>query len=696
MNIVRFFLIVSIAFFASYYWYLKFNLSAAALPVERYSTDKVEGVYLSKFQDLRGVAGSLNMQHDFATYLEEATSYIARTTESENSLFNAGYDVPNWIGRNFNTTNVLPLFDDDFFLGFNRTTRFKLNVNPSIELSLTEILEREVELSNEDEIKYRGVVKKINNDEIEIEGYFPNYFFPNVLKVLNQGVPLSKRYMIESNTLGWIRGGVLSTSSGKQVLMIIPMPGDRAPSPDIRKGDVIHFPVIEEPIAITRVFNVGRNSFVELEQRINPYFDVRENIIVIERYKSEPIRQSLFDIANVTDEHFLFGKQRVISVKTAEKLLTNDNVIATNAYHAPLIVNSTNDENLLNIDLLKSLVFQSCLIETSNKVVCSDKVAQLNFETYENISKELAAEFLHSGEFLKTKANIDNAVGFENFTQLDMFEVFNLGGNVKIYSTSESRVNENLNNAIVHKDIGDIWEIYPGSMLNVYYSTHNPAPTELMIHVLGKEAREEYYAAFLKQRPRFVSFAKPERFAPWLINWHWPFFLDLLHNYKQVVSTNEFGLFEISPQLNTQYTANNFIPVSKDFPVKFESENTERCEFGVKTVRVEYQINNPMGKLPVFGRAPRFLLNISNNGFASNMPVSLPWSEESFEFPIFYVKGSSAEVQVEKQSDLFNMANIEIKAISYRDENIAQDKIQDLIFDYPNLKPSFIENCKGI
>jgi len=70
----------------------------------------------------------------------------------------------------------------------------------------------------------------------------------------------------------------------------------------------------------------------------------------------------------------------------------------------------------------------------------------------------------------------------------------------------------------------------------------------------------------------------------------------------------------------------------------------------VYTARVRYSVANPLGKIPVVGRLPRYLLarEILGGGLvAPRIPVSLPPTESTWEFPVILAHGEQARFSFE-------------------------------------------------
>lgn len=692
MQIIRNVFFVLLAVLALAYWGGKYNLAKEALPVENYSLDTLEGVHLGIYQDVRGVRGSLNMQHEFANYLESSTSYIATQTNSR--FFNLGRDIPEWgnLLTNIEEFQLLPLSNSQFMLGFNRLTKFKINLSKDSLPAVNSLVGLDVVLSDSTEVEYFGSIAAIEGEEISVNGYFPHSFYPKTLKVLNAGTPLTFKYMVESNMLGWVRGGVFQYDQTGNTMLLIPLPGQDANLLQIRKGDEIIL-AGGKILNVDRTFNLDYYTFVHIKDGgFVPYEDSRKNIVQIIRNRTSPKRQVVFSIDEVTNDKYFLGKQRSFDfvLESSGASVNENSLLAYEAGEFPYYVSKVRG-NVITIDLLRSFAFRLC--EKNELSTCLQ-----NLVSMENIAYA-ASSYQSVNQFLKYQPEeLRPSLFEESGPKLDMYESFRRGGSIKLYTDlSSPHIDSKFKKIEFPEDIvleKGIWEIYPGSLLNVYYSSYNPAPTEMLIHVLGKNARDNYYESFFQSKPNLVSFAKPERFTPWLINWHWPVFKYLIRHYKIAVDTNEFSLLR---KKDINWTnSDKYIYLAATFPISLPppSGDLSKCNIALYSVKVKFDTINKIERLPLFGKTTRYFINIKNTGFASSIPVSLPWSENEFEFPVFFLANQTPSLDVSVVANLLDGTTIDVKSVEYFEEkNISQDMIRAFKFDYPGVADSFNKTC---
>ncbi len=128
-------------------------------------------------------------------------------------------------------------------------------------------------------------------------------------------------------------------------------------------------------------------------------------------------------------------------------------------------------------------------------------------------------------------------------------------------------------------------------MVNVLYHKKNPAPLELLIHALSRKDRENYYKTFGSVAPDYFNFAKPRQFTPWLVNWHWPLFKQVLEHYKLQYSNPDFSFWKRDSA--TDYRETDSQQISTSLPVKLPSlEAADSCAYTLREVVISYDVTN--------------------------------------------------------------------------------------------------------
>lgn len=691
-------LIIILSLISLAYWYGYMSLSKRSIPKDQYNLSHVEGVRLSKHQDLRGVIGSLNQRHQYGEYLSEASYYISRETGQRYLPDNISF--PTWLRyvnndkASLSTVPLVPIWNQDYILGFSNKSTFKIlekNILFQPGEPLKNVFVGKTAILKNDYADFYTTITDIDGSgNITVQGYIPFNFFPKSI-LIPSGKKKNKHMMFESDTMGWIRGGRFTLDPTGYTYVIRPVPSLSLSKTTLEDGDTLSWDGINGPTStrIESVYGFNNTYIVKLDKKLPPYFDFRKNIITVTRNKDDFDKQEMLlnvDTHEINEKFFLGKKRNISFVVSSINDIAPGSVVVAEGNNVPLYVSMVaKDSNVITIDLFKSAVIKECL---------STKSKQSYDSCLYNID-------LSKFEYTNVKWAKENLANDKNFDGFGPWEMWNKGGALNIqYATNivkridipaENSKNENtIASKPPQKSLnGLIWEIYPGSLLNIFYGTHNPAPTEMLIHVLGREARDKYYSSFVKTKPEYISFAKPERFTPWLLNWHWPFFRNMINNYDLAVDKSEFSLWH----LNNNNKWDDFGPeqlkmqgdfsVNKPIDLDISKSKTQSCDIKLMTAVVKYDIKNPISSLPLIGKLTRYLIEIENTGLPSNMPVSLPWSEHTFSFPIFYREGFNPTITPRTLSNFLNLTSLTIKEITLYQENVDAKNIYSLYYDYP-------------
>lgn len=708
---VRHFLFLSLSTFlvgiVVNFWNESSQSILSGLNKSSYSEAKFEGVHLSKYQDLKGVSGTLNQRHEYAKYLGLATQKIStdngvKTFFSYNKNLSESFSV----GRNVSELTVSPKVNDEVFLGIGLVKEFLVS-GLSKDVDLQPLVGQMVVLeSASDPRNFIGVLEDFEGDVLSIKIDLPVNFFPDSIRFnSSSGRGISYSMMIESNQLGWVRGGVFTSDFSGSTIMLRYPPLVLSKLQIIETGDEIILPD-NRHLTVEKSFRIGDKFLVKFKGQFRPYKDSRKNLVTIKKAVKPPLHELILNINKVTNKQYILGKERFLKVLLSDSVsdLTGKHIYYRSYINnrdksfidvAPLFVSSHQD-NIIKIDLLKSYFLSSCASQNEGQL---GKMEWFKAVTQScSIEKNTSLENLPKNESFIYRV-INDVNNMSVYNGLDINNIWEKSGELNFFYISDvafSRVNKTQDvkkNQAPPSDFR-IWEIYPGSLLNVFYSTLNPAPIEMMIHVLSPEERRSYYQAFKHKSPKYVSFAKPERFYLWLLNWHWPFFQHLLLEYDEVVKTNEFSLWKKKSNPMTQ--SSEWRDLEEQFPIQLSVPSKQhKCELKLAEVELEYELDNPMSMIPVVGKSPRQFIYIDGNGLPSNMPVSLPWNKSKFSFPVFYREGTVPEMHLKTEADPFQMSNIKIKKIRQRNVETPAGDLENLYFDHIGTRANFNDNCLG-
>ena len=207
-----------------------------------------------------------------------------------------------------------------------------------------------------------------------------------------------------------------------------------------------------------------------------------------------------------------------------------------------------------------------------------------------------------------------------------------------------------------------IWSTYSG-WLEARYGVFHPS-FDYIIHALGPANRAQYFDRFRATAPQLVQTVLPSytQYEVWIEQTSWEFYEDLLKRYA-VVQRTPWSLFwerqqgEAPPNAligeptvdpGTQIAAFGPVPPSPGMPVT------------LMTVEVEYQTRNPLGRIPLVGSNPRFLIGIT--GGLPHNPVTLNPYVTKARFPLVAAPGSTPTLAFRTFS-LLPGASVEVRHI---------------------------------
>ncbi|MGF1726769.1 hypothetical protein [Photobacterium nomapromontoriensis] len=660
---------LTLSLLSTVYWAYYAIDSKMKLDVGLYSTNKFESVKLNKHHDYQGVQGSWNIQHQYADYLDKATKYISRekgTSYFSNDAFAS--DLVNLDRSLYSQTKLNSSINDDFILGLQHTFKLKLSHDSSNQ-ELSGIVGDYIILHGD--VDHFGYVKAASNEYLEVVTSLPIGTNINSIEVPKiDGKEKKFKVLLDSERMGLVRGGLVNQfNDNKQRIYVRTFSFND--SKNLLNGSTIK--INNKNFKINTVIPIGLGDFIiEIsgQEKFIPYIDSRINIVDVTSNAQASQRAININISENIDNDFAFGIERHYQIKVDNniELKNNANLIIGDSKYI-LKADDYNGKTIA-IDLIGNVIDK---LNVDDETKIKSKIESGHYSD------------LTANEYKVIKEKYKELYSSEKIDNLIPLRVWLKGADVNVYYEHNKQLKADKFYAtvpITPDNDFKIWEIYPGSMLNLFYNKVNPAPTEMLIHVLGKTSRSEYYSAFNKISPEYVSFAKPERFTPWLLNWHWSFFKELVRHYKPVVDLDEFSLWEKQDKINKS-TTYDFTEISKKLPTS-EMLGSRDDKYSLYTVKLKYSVSNPYLNVPLIGKSPRFFMLTSSP--VTTLPVSLPWSETEWEFPLVVKGESTIDFNVKKMSDFLDSASITIDSISLHKENVSQENIESLFLDYHSMR----------
>jgi hypothetical protein len=190
-------------------------------------------------------------------------------------------------------------------------------------------------------------------------------------------------------------------------------------------------------------------------------------------------------------------------------------------------------------------------------------------------------------------------------------------------------------------EIPTLWSTYSG-WIEARNGVFNPS-FDYAIHALGPENRAAYLAKFRANRPALVQTVDP-RYTPyeaWIENSHWDLYLELLRNYE-VAGTTPWSIFwerrvTLAPGpivVGTMQVPPGMVEIRLP-PVAAELSGA----ITLLQVDVDYSVHNPLGRLPIIGGSPRYLVAIDSA--VTHTPVSLDPYVTTARFPVLIRRGQT-------------------------------------------------------
>jgi hypothetical protein len=577
-----------------------------------------------------------------------------------------------------------PVTDSDYFLGLQKRVKIKLDQTSGDTTKYENIWST---LVDKDGTKIKVYLEEIRSNDVAIvAGEIPTYFFPETISFGSTVQPSSEEasflMYLQTEVLNIIRGGVFISGAGKYV-SLARLPGmlsvNSSGYPDV--GDIIELG--GDTRKIIRLSQHNNHFLAELDQQLRPYQSSNTNLVRIHK-KNRFIPKTDLAINKLTDSEFFMGVQRKRDVLVlddslsgvARGLLTEEN----NFYYPYKATRFKDGVVKLSIDLKEAINF-NCHPNLGSKSMHArlnrDEV-ELAIDTPDCKSKtrslrlgSIGQALLNNGLHSYSSSHADtNGPGVVGNTKPNLSP---LGFSCNCGSDS-------------------IWEIYPGSMLNFYYGSVNPSSTQMMIHALGEKLSHEYYTEFKRLSPRYVALAKPRQFMPWLLNWHWTFFEELVQRYDLSYENEDFSLW-VRNCNNADEVNSSTGEIKLPNPGHLIVNDT--LETKLYTVELDYTIRTKswLSMLPVLGNSNRYYCKFDNGVFswARALPASLSPFQKKAKLPLVLKANESVTINCYEESPFSIMSDFTINSVTLKTLATNFDNILSLFYANRLLKAEYLE-----
>lgn len=170
---------------------------------------------------------------------------------------------------------------------------------------------------------------------------------------------------------------------------------------------------------------------------------------------------------------------------------------------------------------------------------------------------------------------------------------------------------------------------------------------DYIIHGLGSK-REAWLRNVRSFDPDFFLTLNPAwtPYEEWLQLRHWDLYRDLIGRYEPVATSPYHVFWKKSRTAAAEDPMD--LALTRDGEVWTSAPNPGPP--ALFTARVRYRIDNPLGRIPVFGKVTRFLVDRTAIGadgttLRPGFAASLPPAETRWEFPIFLATGERASLR---------------------------------------------------
>ncbi|MGN6450608.1 MAG: hypothetical protein ACTHLK_18840 [Brucella intermedia] len=695
-------LLIAVSIVAALVWWGQLRISHADIVAHSYSLNKASGVRVSKFTDIREAVGTKSNSNAYGFYLGEISRAFGATEGFLWAIQQPGADWMTRSGPNRQLVPVKPVTNDDYIFGIQRSTRIAILPLEDFPASL---IGQWIELIDDSGRSIEAVTASGTNSEIVVVGDLPANFFPTRIASLKGARRAGDETTLISTTslASNVRGGVVSGTDGRGVYLYVPgWSGKSRFRPAI--GDTVNF-ASGDKRKIESVMKLAGGYFVLLKgDRLQPHFFNRADIVTVMANKPAPPHGLTIRVNPVSNEVFLNGRERRFRVAVdPASHIKQGALVSLDSGGGPFFAGAANGDHL-EIDILTSLAMQACLAGVgSDGGIIFNGLSGVTAEWL--LKKQFGISEIRS--CLNENSPIVNSLGgsiarwkdlteaqeqsigaaFSGHKQISMEEVWYRSMNLDLVTAADDRAASSPQQRSSNIYEKSVWEVYPGSMINVLYDKRNPAPLELLIHALSRRDRENYYRTFTSVAPDYFSFAKPRQFTPWLENWHWPLFKQVLQHYKLQYSNPDFGLWKRDDATDYRETAAQ--QISSSLPVKLPPvDASDSCAFTLREVVISYNVTNSVSYIPVIGRSTRYLISIDgvDTSLLSPTPVSLPTDVGSFSFPVFARAGDQVELDMKKLGPLADYADIKIQSVAVSNISVGDRELEEMFLENEGMK----------
>lgn len=221
-----------------------------------------------------------------------------------------------------------------------------------------------------------------------------------------------------------------------------------------------------------------------------------------------------------------------------------------------------------------------------------------------------------------------------------------------------------------------LWGVYSG-FLHDHYDIFNPVEEDYIIHALGDERRANYVAQFSATQPQFIEIPRADDFQyyQWMVNESWQFFELVYVNYRPLVETGHSWIMARRDESwQSPPSACDAYPVqgaSFALPDRYLESAFPR----MLTATIQYQTENPYGRIPLVGGLPRYFVFVEHGYYFG---VSLPPRAESFTFPVLLTTPEPTRLDFTARSLTPNAA-LHVEQICLRETFIPPENVALMI-----------------
>ena len=187
-----------------------------------------------------------------------------------------------------------------------------------------------------------------------------------------------------------------------------------------------------------------------------------------------------------------------------------------------------------------------------------------------------------------------------------------------------------------------LWSTYAG-WIEARNGEFHPS-FDYIIHALGPDNRRAYVETFRARRPTLVQTVRPSytQYEGWLENNSWAFYDALLDAYTVDTLTpwSFFWTRRATPAAAPVPIASMQVPPGLTRVVLPPIPDSLASPVMLLQIDVDYEIRNPLRRLPIVGTTPRYLIGLE--GSLSHVPISLDPFVTHLRFPLIVERGKPA------------------------------------------------------